>query len=107
MPTNFQEAITRGMAWLDEQHPGWERKIDLEKLNLIECRSCVLGQLTGDYFMELYRLFPDRDDDPDQWAKEHGFSAGPPGTGREYYPPLTLAWKAAITQRLATKGNNS
>lgn len=44
------EAAARGAAWLDEHDPGWavapikERGINLKRLNLESCASCVLGQ---------------------------------------------------------------
>jgi len=43
------EDVMRGVAWLDEQRPGWEDKIDLDRLRLGSCLDCVIGQLFGDY----------------------------------------------------------
>lgn len=36
--------VAAGAAWLDENHSGWERKIDLGTLNIRDCRDCILGQ---------------------------------------------------------------
>jgi len=44
-PTSAAEAVANGAQWLDEQHPGWWRKLDLETLDLEDCANCVCGQL--------------------------------------------------------------
>lgn len=36
--------VAAGAEWLDENFPGWEWKIDLETLDMANCRECVLGQ---------------------------------------------------------------
>jgi hypothetical protein len=41
--------VERGIRWLDKEHPGWHKKIDLRILDLNQCRKCVLGQLFGDF----------------------------------------------------------
>jgi hypothetical protein len=41
---SYQQEIERGAAWLDENEPGWERRIDVGKLRLQDCSVCVLGQ---------------------------------------------------------------
>jgi len=43
----FEKQIARGMAWLDENFPGWVEKIVLENLNLGSSCDCVLGQTFG------------------------------------------------------------
>lgn len=45
-PTTAAEAVASGAQWLDEQHPGWWRHIDLETLDLSSCIQCVCGQLS-------------------------------------------------------------
>lgn len=41
--------VARGVALLDEQHPGWHDRIDLSSLDLSEPCLCVLGQLYEEY----------------------------------------------------------
>src|SRR5688572_21756971 len=47
MSSKYDEQISRGMVLLDERVPGWEHRIDLERLRLSECKDCVVGQLFG------------------------------------------------------------
>jgi hypothetical protein len=38
-----------GAAWLDEHHPGWAERINLDTFDLRSGSMCVLGQLFGDF----------------------------------------------------------
>jgi len=40
----FKDEIETGAKLLDEYMPGWELSIDVGKLNLESCQTCVLGQ---------------------------------------------------------------
>ena len=42
---DVKEAVRKGEAWLDENHPGWYNVIDLEKHNQQSASTCVLGQI--------------------------------------------------------------
>jgi hypothetical protein len=46
----FETQVAAGMKLLDEKMPGWEGKINLDKLDLYNTEKCILGQLCGDYF---------------------------------------------------------
>lgn len=35
----------QGAAWLDEKHPGWAARIDLDTFNIEDSSNCVLGQV--------------------------------------------------------------
>lgn len=112
---NFATAIACGMAWLDEHHPGWEEKIDLETLNLGGLCDCVLGQLEKGYATAMRRIARDvlgqsesktpvwwsNLDKQAAWSNAHGFCMTLGNTRQ--YEQLTAAWKTAITQRLATR----
>lgn len=39
------EHVLAGMAYLNKIMPGWETKIDLEKLHMSSFDHCILGQL--------------------------------------------------------------
>lgn len=41
----LQERVTRGMAFLDEARPGWDKHIALERLDQNQCGACIVGQL--------------------------------------------------------------
>ncbi len=45
MPSFSREQISEAAAYLDEQKPGWYKKINLDKLCQSSPFSCVLGQL--------------------------------------------------------------
>ena len=35
---------------LDKEQPGWSDRIDVDKLDLGDCKACILGQLHGDFY---------------------------------------------------------
>lgn len=98
--------IQRGIDYLDEAHPGWERVVDVAALDMVGAETCVLGQLDpmgdgwnrGNYWHYLsVREFDEH------WAEEHGFTAR---DALWLCDPLavehlTYAWQAAITQKRA------
>lgn len=43
------KSVERGVELLDERLPGWRNVIDQEKLDMGDCKQCILGQLFGDY----------------------------------------------------------
>lgn len=75
------ESVTRvmtGVEWLDQVHPGWERKIDVSTLDITDACSCVIGQVTGtwDSFRVVVRsVFGEvGSTDWHNWIGQHGFS---------------------------------
>lgn len=44
-PKNWIANVVRGAAWLDDNFPGWERKIDLSILDINVGDSCICGQV--------------------------------------------------------------
>lgn len=90
------KTVERGAALLDERLPGWEDKIDLERLDLASTCNCVLGQLHRkrgrpghrNYYAGLNELgitTPSR----------YGFSVWSGGR----FESLTEAWRRLITRR--------
>lgn len=47
----MQYAVNKGVMWLDETIPDWRKRINVRTLYMESCRSCVIGQLFGDYFV--------------------------------------------------------
>lgn len=93
--------VHTGMKYLDGISPGWEKKIDLEELQMYSENKCILGQLFGD----AYKGFRN-EDDPDYSDfygshvnfgpyMDHGFYDGPCGETE-----LTKVWKEAILTRI-------
>lgn len=46
----LRDRVDAGVAWLDQHHPGWADRIDVDVLDLGDCYSCVLGQVLGDFW---------------------------------------------------------
>jgi hypothetical protein len=115
MSGKYDEQIAAGMALLDEKVPGWERRVNIDRLKLSDCMNCVVGQLFradpellgaeaiedngyGDMFFGkgVYRLGIEGD------HEEYGFSLRP--FGEQSWAGLTRVWKRAIRARLAALG---
>lgn len=77
----IETRVARGAAWLDSICPDWRGRIKVDKLDLANPRSCVLGQLFTDdsrdpeldqagYWYVLHQL---ADGDGCYWAEAYGF----------------------------------
>ncbi len=97
-------AMTRarnGAAWLDSKFgPEWDRRIDLETLDIGTLDRCILGQL-GCQICTGSLMFPGQ-------AIKRGLSRGfldiltlllPIGPVKRAYQPLNEAWKAVVRER--------
>ena len=56
MPSKLYESVQRGAALLDKENPGWERKINLRKLDMADPELCIIGLLYGNYLVGLRSL---------------------------------------------------
>jgi hypothetical protein len=50
-----ERRVERGARFLDETNPTWYRHVDPDTLELADGKSCVLGQLHGEFRMGLQR----------------------------------------------------
>ena len=109
-PPTLRAAVGRGAAWLNEHRPGWQDKIDLDRLALESCTRCVLGQLYGSFSEGLDVLFDSfrmGGRPPD--TAEFGFAVrdqeyGPDlstDQARPAYGALTALWREEIARRRA------
>jgi len=115
-PETVQARVARGAALLDEKLPGWDQRIDLDRLNLGDCFTCILGQLFTDqgwaelevtpYVLgasELLELHPDEvsilfSRKPGQYA----FTGAPEDLDKdEAFTALTEEWCTLIRARRA------
>jgi hypothetical protein len=94
-PGKYAERIQRGAALLDEKAPGWRQRVDLDRLEMSECTTCVLGQLDGRGerpwwpIVERFGL--------DFWVEEdvkHGFAIDADTV--DDYSALTAEWRQYI-----------
>lgn len=102
-------AVKRGIYWLDEHHPGWATKIDLFRLTMSSCASCVIGQAVGDYSKTTGDAVSSYPNSPEAaiWAVEHGFEsptvshyrlAG--GKAKYNFIDLEILWTNEVRERL-------
>lgn len=66
--------VQRGAAWLDENKPGWESKMDLENFYMSDGSRCVAGQVFREEAGEDesgYDLLMDKHGS--HFVMEHGF----------------------------------
>ena len=92
--SDVQEKVKRGAEFLDEREPGWIKRIDLKKLDMLSPATCILGQLQGSYakglvYYDLYQLL-----------YLYGFDAAISALGE--FSDLTRMWRREIKQRLLT-----
>ena len=98
MTATIAERVAAGAAFLDEHDPGWDRRIDLERLWLGSCANCILGQRHGDYSDGIEWLWSKRfGDDPTTLG--FMFAWTPDGDDAD---DLTAEWKRFITERRST-----
>jgi hypothetical protein len=45
---DYAARVAKGAALLDKKRPGWEREIDLNRLDIQSGSSCVTAQLSGE-----------------------------------------------------------
>lgn len=81
------EAVARGIKWLNSQIPDWRKRIDVDVLDLKAPCRCVLGQLDGDFYQAMWERRLSR-----KRGITLGFSAGESFSYRE----LTAAWRRAL-----------
>lgn len=90
----LEESVQSGIGLLDQKRPGWWKGIDLGKLRMTLCTSCVLGQIYGGFEKALDSLGLDN-------GREHGFSGrlGSYPDDKDDYPILNSLWATEIRKR--------
>lgn len=87
--------VARGATRLDRVRPNWFNEIDDARLDLSDCRACIVGQLTGDYYRGREQLGFTESNGPD-----YGVALNPaPGPLEPQWRPLQDAWIEAIADR--------
>lgn len=44
-----EDRVASGAYLLDLHAPGWREKINVDRLNVLSCQDCILGQVYGKY----------------------------------------------------------
>lgn len=100
MPST-KKAVKKGIKFLNKScDSGWVYRISLEKLNFIEPKLCVLGQLEENYYNAALDYF----DLTDKQAAERGFTSMIEEC-ETCYINLTKEWKKQI-RKLRERSSN-
>lgn len=102
-------SVKRGAHWMDENHPGWAKKIDFATLNMSSCNSCVIGQAVQDTFYTV--CFEgakgwDKELFGEEWDSYHGFDIrddirdDPYDSYRVAFRNLEVVWTEEVLKRL-------
>ena len=103
MPDSIAVRVSRGIAWLDAEQPGWERSIDLTELDVSSCTACVLGQVFAreaddegwsgfEYALDVYES-----GEKLSYAHHYGFANGK--VRGDDFDELTAEWVRRIKER--------
>lgn len=93
----YTKQVNKGAALLDKFHPGWYREINVSKLEMSSCTSCVLGQLFKDFWDGVERLDASYSIGPEFSFNENDFGFN---AIRANYDQLRNLWIKEITRRL-------
>ena len=95
----IEARVASGAAWLDEPWPGWERCIDVGRLDLNSDYECVLGQIAHRRiapktpFFRACRQLPGL-------LRDYGFAADLYEPDDDYeVPRIERAWERLIKER--------
>lgn len=99
---NIDPRALRGALHLDEHHPGWAKKINLETFNLDDATKCVVGQVSGYYDSHANRLFPGVGGGYCKKAEDFGIMPNGRNTNA-----LQRSWKILIAERQARSHEQS
>lgn len=93
-------AVKHGVEWLDENHPGWERKINLRALDMNDCEHCVIGQAVGDYWNTISNAAGPYTYNDLPWSVAHGFDVESGHERPHQYKDLEVLWTEVVKERL-------
>lgn len=99
----LQSRVARGVKFLNAVAPGWQKKINLDKLNLASTECCVVGQVFTTRFqasMDALGIGYDAMDDDlaDHLTIVFGFDVYGKELNNYNYDDLTREWIRQIQQ---------
>jgi hypothetical protein len=83
---SLKEKVANGVKWLDENHEGWKKKINISILNMIRPEKCIIGQIFKDYYQTEKILGVN-------FCREHGFT-----TNHGNFDSLTTEWLEVLEE---------
>lgn len=76
---SYRTLVNKGVELLDSyfgSRSTWLNEIDRDQLDMTDTKTCVLGQLFGDYFIGVNKLYESMDPyTPRMRASDYGFNA--------------------------------
>lgn len=103
-------AVKRGAYWMDENHPDWAQRIELDCFQMDDCQECIVGQAIGDYGTSIAKASGSHSWSKvgNDWAVEHGFDvpmkAYEDDAEYEAYLDLETLWTEQVRDRLGGEG---
>ena len=89
----IQERVARGVVLLDEHHPDWDEKINLDVFDVWSYKNCIVGQLYDGFWKGLTQLGVANTLTA---TEAYGFDQR---LNRGSYSSLTTAWRRVIEAR--------
>lgn len=87
---NFKKEVDRGYKWLNENHPDWKNKVNVNTLSMSDSENCILGQIFGNYF-EAEKVLGK------QFCHNNGFSIDDSLINRSFFE-LTNQWRNLLEE---------
>jgi len=89
MSSDLEDAVDKGVTYLDRNMPNWRQVVDWNKFTMQDPSKCVLGQALG------YRkTVGEYGHDGGKWAEDHGFFIPAKGEStKSRYNELELLWR--------------
>jgi len=96
MMNEQEQRVQKGIAWLDENHPGWTTKVEVERIDDRFYGQTVLGQVVGpDGFLAYIAEFKREDD-----SRGEGHVLYDLGFTDVVHPrEIKAAWQTAVRER--------
>lgn len=94
--------IVNGAAYLDKAMPGWDQRIDLDRLDMAHPCNCILGQLGEEPEGATQGRAPQFYEVKDRLGLTEPARLGFMTWGDERYWSLTQKWRRLIEERRAS-----
>lgn len=88
----LEERVARGVEWLDDNHPGWKGRVDVDELDMGDGYHCILSQVLRQKYGDVIDILGEN------FCLRHGFTLYncPVGHSPNRYDQLTSIWKQQL-----------
>lgn len=98
----LKKEVEVGAAWMDENRPGWHKRMNIQELDMSKGDRCILGQEYQSFLGSMREILPGMDADVQNiWAERHGFLSNDADAIQRFweYRILTDIWIEVINAR--------